>query len=187
MKKVEDFTDQELEQQIEMLQGMDVMGSQKLLKSFLEEKERRETERAAAEEAKKAEEEKRKEEFNQKRGAQAKTVIDAVNNLYDKCYIAHKNGFTKYYHVRGVIDNEVYVDTVYKYAYKNSHASSVVTRHVSLDEFKKEIEGAEEIPFSEFIDNRKTEFYSNGTIVDKFNKLFDLADSFGFTDWRGWI
>lgn len=181
MKKVQDFTDQELEQQIEMLQGMDVMGSQKLLKSFLEEKERREEERAAKEEAERVEREKQSQEAEKERKAKVDALLDDVVELYNKCYVIKKDGFTKYYYVRGFVDDDLCVDTVYQYAYRNSHASSVVPRRVKITDFKKEIEGATEIPYSEFIKNKKTEFKHDG-VTGAIDQMYDFIKDFG-----GWF
>lgn len=181
MKKVQDFTDQELEQQIEMLQGMDVMGSQKLLKSFLEEKERREAERATKEEEERAKREKQAKEDEERRTAKIADMLSDVVLLYGDCYRVQKDGFTKYYHVRGFIDDDLCVDTVYRYDYRGSHASTVVARRVKIDEFRKELNGAVEVPYAEFEENKKFEFKHDG-VTDTIEQMHNFIKDFG-----GWF
>lgn len=178
MKKVQDFTDQELEQQIEMLQGMDVMGSQKLLKSFLEEKERREAEREAQEEEERAKREKQAKKDEEQRTAKIAEVLNNINEIYGKCYRIEKDGFIKYYHVRGFVDDDICVDTVYRYSYRNSHASTVVPRRVKIDEFRKELNGAVEVPYAEFVENKKIEF-KHDSLTDTIDRMYNFITDFG--------
>ena len=161
MKTVDEFTDRELEQQIEMLKEMDVMGSKKLLNSFMEEKERREELRRKEEELqmkRKEQEEKDKEEAERK-------MAKDFSEIYGKCYKVEKgsDGVIQYYHVRGIIDDIIITDIVYKHRYSKSKSyvlTSEMNKFIRFDVFKNIADKENEISLSEFNAAKKDGMYN---------------------------